>query len=428
MKKTVIDTTVKNGLCVSCGICESVCPKKCIDTGFLEGQFIPKIDFDKCINCGICSDICSTHNMEFSKYADINKQDLNENIFVGNYRGTYNGYAKNQVTRSNSTSGGLITEIVNRCLEMNLYEKAFLVDDFSYSDIVETKPYIKSDNFTKTSKSRYIPVSHKKMVEYVLENRDKKIIIVATSCVVHTFLNVIDKYNLVRDNYLILGLFCDRTFNQNIYSYFKDYSNEMGELKNLYFRTKEQVGWPGNVKLEFRDGSSIFLEKNERMKIKDYFQIESCLYCIDKLNQFADISFGDNYTKVDADKLGSNSIIIRTGKGKDVIDSVNNSSILLTEIEIERILKSQKIREKESNLKFASIFLDKEGVNLYPGLVSLTDSNQMNHKQIDEFDKRKKLIEIGKKYPLSIKILRRKLKIADSKMIVKRMIKRLLKS
>ncbi|HHX70943.1 MAG TPA: 4Fe-4S binding protein [Gallicola sp.] len=426
MSMTVHETTVKNNLCVSCGICESVCPQKCIKPQFQYNQFIPVINSEKCTNCDICSDICSMHHKDFMKYAVLNGQSVeNINWKAGYYKKSYIGFSLDPLIRLNSTSGGLITTIVKVLLEKSLYSKAFLVDDFNYRGIVSTKMFTKENSLEETSKSRYIPVSHREMIKYALANRNERLIIVATGCVVHTLLNVIEKFRLNRNNFLILGLFCDRTMNQNVYKYFQDYISDVGELDKLYFRTKERSGWPGNVKFVLNNGKAIFIPREVRMNIKEYFQLEACLYCVDKLNQFADISFGDNYTRKNSDSNGSNSIIVRTSMGEEVINYIKDE-IELIDVELDIIMKSQHINERGLNLEFAKIFFMQNKVNLYPEIIC-EEHYDVANKLKKILALRRKNIQIGKIYPQGKKALQRKLMINSIKNKSRRFLKRLIK-
>ncbi|MBR0061235.1 MAG: 4Fe-4S binding protein, partial [Selenomonadaceae bacterium] len=53
-----ISSVVENNLCVSCGICAGVCPKKCIASTFEAGSYRPTIDENSCVNCGRCYRVC----------------------------------------------------------------------------------------------------------------------------------------------------------------------------------------------------------------------------------------------------------------------------------------------------------------------------------------------------------------------------------
>ena len=426
IKLTVKESTVENGLCISCGICAAVCPQKCIRFIERNGQYLPSIHVNNCINCGVCCETCSAHKMNFSKYATINGQGVAKNWMVGDYIKCYNGSTNNHQVHINSTSGGLVTTIVQKMLDDEIYNKAFLVDEFKYSGIVETKLYSKGCNLDNTQKSRYIPVSHKEAVTFMLNNRSQRVIIVATSCVIHTLLNVIDQYKLNRDHYLLLGLFCDRTLNQNIYKYFSDMIIDDGELKNLLFRTKEKNGWPGDIKLELTNGKDIILSKTERMKVKDYFQLERCLYCVDKLNQFADISLGDNYTKKQDNINGSNSLIIRTIRGERVIEQLA-SEIEIYEVDIQDIEKSQAMHNRKTNFIYANLLYKYRGINLYPQFMDQNEKVGRRKRDMHLLRKRKKRILLGKNYPGSKTTLKRILALEDIKVILKSKVKRIIR-
>lgn len=425
MKRTVKEVTVDNRLCVSCGICGAVCPQKCISFEEKYGQYVPSINNQNCIKCGICTEVCSAHSMDFLKYASINGQSVPPKWIVGEVLKCYNGFSLDNGVHINGTSGGLITTIIESLLNYDVYDKTFLIDEFNYSSIVETKLFHKNSNLHETQKSRYIPVSHRAAVTYMLENRSERLIFVATSCVIHTLLNVIDKYKLSRDNYLLLGLFCDRTLNQNIFRYFENKVNDVSKLEKLYFRTKEKSGWPGDIKLELKNGDEIFLSKFERMKVKDYFQLERCLYCVDKLNQFSDISFGDNYTKKNDSIDGSNSIIVRSLRGERAINKLKNA-IEIYEVDTEDIEKSQAIENRNINFAYANILHKSENINLYPGIIKDNEKIENVIKNRVSLIKRKRRILIGKNYPMSKGTLDKVLSLNHYKVLFKSKIKRVI--
>ena len=50
-KKAVAD----KGICVACGVCQKMCPKKAIE--IIKGCYA-KVSNDKCVGCGICAKNC----------------------------------------------------------------------------------------------------------------------------------------------------------------------------------------------------------------------------------------------------------------------------------------------------------------------------------------------------------------------------------
>lgn len=391
--KTINDV-VLNNLCTSCGICKAVCPKKCITYKNENGQYVPVINDKKCISCGICLDTCPGYQINYP----IEKDKNNVDFFVGNYKKCYISYYKNIKSRLNSSSGGMIMGLVQALLLEKEYDCAFLVDTFNYENFVSSKLVLNGEVRDIHAKSRYVSVSMENLIAYMLNNKQKKIIIVAVSCAISGIVKVIDKYHLQRENYLLLGLFCELTFSYKIYEYFcNEKFHNANSIEQLIFKSKEKTGWPGNVKLISKNGEVVFCEARDRMLVKKYFQLERCLYCIDKLNQFADISFGDNYTNYYSEKEGTSCVIVRTTLGEKILNKYQ-SLFVTYPINISEIIKSQKITDKLFNLKNAKILLDNKKIDLYPGLLNKVI---LNKNDIVKFQNCLNKINVGRKYPKS---------------------------
>jgi len=350
VNKQTISKITETNQCVSCGLCSAVCPQDCISFDRHDGIYIPQIDDEKCMKCELCFRICPGNQFDYNREYQVTTEP--EDFWFGNYRGILSMQSKNDVILKNATSGGVVTQLVRNLLDCGDYDCAFLVDTYNYSQQVHTKKFESSDNLLKTTKSRYIPVTQKDAIAYALKNRDKRIIFVGTGCFVHGLINVCRNFSLSRDHYFIIGLFCDRTMHYGIYDYFKQHPKCKGTLNHLLFRTKETGGWPGNMRLTFREnGGFVDLKSTERMAVKDYFQLERCLYCLDKLNQFADISVGDDYATTKIDKRGRSAVIIRTEQGEKIIEHMATDfhSYPLTKTDL---AKSQKLHLRKKNLDF----------------------------------------------------------------------------
>ena len=84
--------------CTGCGVCESVCPKNCIEMRYNNlGAFEPQIDQSKCIECGMCQKKCPNNNLkkENFKLAQI----------------AYYAKVNDKKIYNNSSSGGIATQI-----------------------------------------------------------------------------------------------------------------------------------------------------------------------------------------------------------------------------------------------------------------------------------------------------------------------------
>lgn len=351
-----VEITKELGLCCSCGMCKSVCPKSCIEYEKKDGMYYPVINNTMCIDCGVCYDICPGIAHKY-KYTDALK------AVTGDYIYSVNAFSKNDNLRHVSASGGCVSTLITELLSKSIYDVSTTVDTYEYTEQVKstiiTEDSVLGDySETTYPKSRYLAISHEDIITYILNNRDKKVIFVGTSCAIRGFVNVIEKFKLNRDNYLLIGLFCDKIFNYNIFDYYSTFADNK-ELTSLHFKNKDSGGWPGNMKLMFSDGTYKYLNFSERAKMKEFFMPERCLYCVDKLNVEADISIGDNFTDFYSSNKGSNSVIIRTQRGLDAWNSACDS-ISSECIDVDIIAQAQGIEARINNAYFACV---KQGLN-----------------------------------------------------------------
>ena len=303
-KKTQnIDRTTEDGLCTSCGVCAAVCPVSCIRFERQDETYLPVIDYDKCIRCGKCLRVCPGYSYTYSAVTERKPV-------------CFSVQAKDKKLLKHASSGGLVTAMVQKLLRDGQYHTAFLVRDYDYENQLETQSVQDGEMLQRTQQSRYLPVSQEKAVRFILGNPDEKVIFVGTGCAVHGLCNALKEAGRSRENILVLGLFCDQTMTYSIYEYLKRLKRWDSPVKALHFRDKRARGWPGNIRMEFQNGTHVHLPANERMMVKEFCRQKRCLYCMDKLNVAADLSVGDNYTKKDDSAEGSSSLIIRTASGQ----------------------------------------------------------------------------------------------------------------
>lgn len=349
-----VELTAKLNLCSSCGVCKGICPKECIAWEKENGMFHPTIDRALCMECGLCASVCPGLNVN---YGDAPREGTEAT--AGEVLATYNAWSKNPQLRHVSASGGVVSSIIREMLFRGGYDVAFSLDSYDYSKQLVTHEKHMQDTEewenTKLPKSRYLPVSHENAISYIKQHRGAKVIFVGTGCATRGICSSIQKLGLDRENYLLIGLFCDKIFNSDVYDYFADEKFCADkQLAELHFKNKESGGWPGNMKFIFSDGSSAYVDKSERMRIKDYFMPERCLYCIDKLNVCADISLGDNYTGQDDSPLGSNSVIIRTQRGLAAWEQ-SRDAIESRHIGLSDLIQAQAMEWRLNNRFFAQL-------------------------------------------------------------------------
>ena len=351
MQRGNISFITEWNLCCGCGVCTGICPQNCITTEKKHGMYLPRIDLNRCVKCNVCLQVCPGHT-------HIYPEGEGTDVIKGRVLAAYNAWSRNPSLRHTSASGGVITTIVKILMDQGKYDTVFLLDTYDYHDQLKTKPFhkgfLKEVENTNFPKSRYLPVSHENAVIYIKEHRNERIILIGSSCALRGLHNIIRHLGMPEENYLFLGLFCDRVFNYNVLEYYQDQSAPNQYITSFHFKNKESGGWPGNMKFYFKDGTFEYRDKTERTKLKDYFMPERCLYCIDKLNVTADISTGDNYTDQNSTELGSNSVIIRTEKGMEIWGKVL-PFLDAEKVDIEKILKAQYIEGRFNNYYYGCL-------------------------------------------------------------------------
>ncbi len=325
--------------CCGCGICAAICPVNAISMQISESGKSEPVISEACIGCGKCLMLCPK-NSEIVESVEHAKS--------ASYRMCKSVQTKDLQILLNATSGGFVTTLVKKLLQVGVYDGAFLVDGEYYGRRIETGFYGVGDDLYRSQKSRYVQVGHTKEIEYILANKDKKLILVGTPCYFKGFLKVVEKYQLNRENYLLVGLFCDKTMTTHVWEYFDEVFGEQ-KLKAMYFRSKQDDGWPGNVRLILEDGEEKNVSRRERMAVKEYFMPECCLDCVDKLNQYADFSVGDDYAGGFKDERGGNSLIIRTERAVEIWNRICDLFVSY-DCSFEAIAKSQHLETREKDL------------------------------------------------------------------------------
>lgn len=348
MERNTVKDTVRANLCCGCGICAGICPKNCISWDKTNGLYVPHVDEQLCVHCGLCASVCPGlgHNYAPAKTA--------AETITGTVLYCYNAWSRDAELRHVSASGGVVSTIIRELLEVGAYDGAFCLDTYDYRNRLKTRLYTAEEvaadwACSNAPKSRYLPVSHENAVAYMKENRNARLVFVGTACAIRGLQAATKKLNLNRENYLFIGLFCDKVFNYNAISYFENTYSPNAPLEALHFKNKESGGWPGDMKFFPKNGEPFYRPLADRAKAKAYFMPERCLYCVDKLNICADISLGDNYTGKDDSKLGSNSVIIRTQIGASAWVAAKNK-LEIRDIGIEDIQMAQAIDWRLDNL------------------------------------------------------------------------------
>jgi len=343
-----VSKVVKQNLCVSCGICKVVCPCGAIEMRYKNGQFLPLVNNTKCTNCGNCLLSCYSHNVEIQVFDNFDKQD----IIFGKYKDVYTAYSLTNEIRLNSTSGGLITHLSIELLKNNVVDVVCVLPFKDYTG-KEVKIELTNDidEIKNAAKSKYCPASVENIIETIQNEPDKRLLVIGTPCQSYGVKYFIKKNKLNEKNYVFFGLMCDSTMNFNFLKYIKDIYLKKGEEVILFeYRTKEKYGWPGDLKVVLSSNKTMIIPSIKRAEVKNYFKLNRCNYCFDKVNIQSDITFGDCYIKGDESKEGKSSIIVRTEKGDEIVNRFSDR-LFLEKTDKAQIYESQNLIANKERLR-----------------------------------------------------------------------------
>jgi coenzyme F420 hydrogenase subunit beta len=326
---------------------------------FYNGLFLPKIDYAKCTRCGLCLKLCPGVDVD---PRNLRNQQFTSNIFYGPVLESFVAYSNDHRILRNSASGGLITHLIIELIKNKEFDRAFVLD---FDKFDGTSARLKGTDdikeILKAAKSKYVPVSLSNVIRAIV-NDNGRYIIVGTPCQFQGIRNFLQENNISEENLLFLGLFCNGTLNFNVMQYFENiYRKKPEKLTKFDFRNKEKRGWPGDLKLYFNSGREIIVDRRKRIRLKRFFRLNRCLFCLDQLNTFADIAFGDCYIKDKTNVDGRSNIIIRTRKGQEILERYCHL-FSLEKISMGDVRDSQGMAKKKANLENVRIVVKKNDV------------------------------------------------------------------
>jgi coenzyme F420 hydrogenase subunit beta len=178
----VSTTIVPRDLCIGCGVCVPICPAKTLEMAFnLRGQFVPA-DHGACRKgCHLCLDACPFLDQEdnedsLAKTLFANAAGVRHRTETGYYLGLHVGHAPE--FRSSSTSGGLGRWLLGRLFTENLIDAAVCVRDTNNPEqCFEYAVFHDAAEVYGASRSAYYPVEMSAVLEYVLRNEGRYVVV-----------------------------------------------------------------------------------------------------------------------------------------------------------------------------------------------------------------------------------------------------------
>ncbi len=317
--------------CCGCSACVNVCPRKCIFMKRdLEGFEYPEIDKASCINCNLCEKVCPMLQEKMSKcvqqaYAAVNTDEK---------------------VRMKSSSGGLFYSIAKHIISLGGVVFGAALEENSKRVTHIVVEHI--EDLHKLQKSKY--VQSKIGTTYAEARRilesGKLVLFSGTPCQVNALHFYLGKNY---ENLICVDLICHGVPSPKLWEMYIDSIEKSNHISvsNVIFRYKLS-DWSelGKHKIDRRTCVICKLRYSDpfiQMFLKNYSLRPSCYDCNAKESKSADITLGDFWgiEKICPelnDGKGVSLVLIRSSKGKRLIDKVEGE-ILLKEVSYENAIQ-----------------------------------------------------------------------------------------
>ncbi|CAM4054880.1 Coenzyme F420 hydrogenase/dehydrogenase, beta subunit C-terminal domain [Gillisia hiemivivida] len=339
----MIDSVIKDNLCISCGICTL--------NGNASMQMVKGINIPKFNNeldtkeKKELYDICPGKGYPIVKMGE--KQSLNENIQHDYRLGYYNsiGAARSKDDRitKNSTSGGMIPAVANYLLENNIVNGVLTVKTIYTKNGPEPKPFIATNlsDLISSQGSKYRPIPLFENIDNVI-NFDGNLAVIGTPCQI-AGLRMLQEVNSKLNKKIKFTI-------TNFCGGYRDYreTERIFELKginkkNIEFFTYRGKGQPGSMLIKEAKKDEINLPYPDYARLTGHIKYKRCRLCVDATGELSDLSFGDAWMPKYLNSGNKWSFFIsRTETGRSVLKKMFDDNLFHhSEISKEELIESQ---------------------------------------------------------------------------------------
>lgn len=346
---TTTDPTIKNvvetNFCTGCGTCNAICPSHAIRIEFTTlGRLIPVIDESKCINCGLCLRICPSHELPQSMSQAIDAS------LMGPVETALFAKSADKDIFDNAQSGGAVTTTLVYLFDQGRIDAALVVGQERQK--AQYRIVTSKQELFECQSSQYTPVDLNSALPELAQYAH--VAIVGLPCHIE---GIVKLKELLPERYqnieYLLGLICGGVLAQSCVEVVKRIAEKtVGTINDdtrIFWRLRKYSNYK-QAKVAFVDsqGTVKTIDNNVRLSCKVHLTPPRCRGCLDKMNLFADIVFGDSWGITGSDtKGGGNVIITRNAKGQAVIDELMaNGSLSGRPCPIDEIAKGQHLAEK----------------------------------------------------------------------------------
>lgn len=316
-------------LCMGCGLCALVCPRKCIEMHEDKGGFLyPHIQADACVNCGLCSRTCP-QDKEIARYG--------EPPFLY-------AWHKNREVRAASSSGGVFS-----ALAAFVFRRGGVVFGVTEDGNEGGLAYCEAENEAELAPmrlSKYYQCTAAPVFPVVRERllSGRTVLFTGVACQIAALYQYLG--NLAKSDMLwTMDVLCHGVASRKtVDAYIQSKERQQKKTVRSYaFRVKDSIeGWRDGsgtrMFLHFADGTEAIQDKHTDTFFvgfnQNIFLRESCYHCrycgTERLSDFTVADYwGVSLARVSADeqKQGVSLLLPNSERAQKAVDELSSDMI-----------------------------------------------------------------------------------------------------
>lgn len=351
----VIDSIVKNNLCVGCGICLHACPDGILHiqtNGY--GELVPFLAQECQKDCGACYKVCpfgdgNSNEDQIGQERFSSLSGIKHDPATGFYLSSFVGHVSSEQSRERSASGGLATWILKKLLLEGCIDAAICVSPSPENESLYTYRVAKDvEDIESCSGSAYYPVQLSDVISYITRTPGRYAI-TALPCFTKGLRLAQKRNNILRERIVcILGLTCGQMKNKQYTRYLAPLSGVQGELSSVHYRGKaaDQPTTNYFFSCESENGEKGTLYWDDgasKAWLSRWFTLNACNYCDDIYAECADAVVMDAWLpEYVSEWRGTNLLLVRDRMILELVtDGVDNGEIIASSVPVSKIVQSQ---------------------------------------------------------------------------------------
>lgn len=329
---------VQHNKCTGCAACNAVCGGNAINMiSDQEGFWHPDINIELCTKCGQCYAVCPI----IPKSEEYKKNETKK---------VYAAWSYDQEIRSNSTSGGIFTEIALQILIQGGYICGAVYDgNYSVKHILTNQ----IQDLKRIRQSKYVQSNIENVYQDIEEKLrlGKKVLFCGAPCQCEAVFQYLVNRKSDVGNLFLVDFICRGSNSPKVYDRFlKELEKRYhSKIKKVWFKNKT-YGWNNFcTKIEFENGEQYLEDRFHDCFIRGYIEENlyirpSCSECQFKGSiRRADITLADFWgIQLDDNRntdLGTSAVMIHTKQGEEMIHRIKDN-IFCIEKSIEDVVRN----------------------------------------------------------------------------------------